>query len=309
MTREAIGARKSKIRKWKEYKCSGSYSDLAEYKIARKRAEKAYRKAKRRFEKKIADESKSNPKSFYAYVRSKTVLKEVVGPLRDVEGKLITDHRKMCNTLNNFFASVFTQERNDETLPEVERKITVDSCCKIKLTGELIYRQLRKLKLGKAPGIDGIVTKILVECAEELCKPLFLIYDCSLKSGKVPSEWKKANVSAIFKKGSKEMAGNYRPISLTSHVCKVLEALLRDTIVEHLQIHKLINASQHGFVKGRSCLTNLLEFLEDVTNLIDEGKPVDIIYLDFQKAFDKVPHKRLLQKVKALGIEGEIAVV
>ena len=213
----------------------------------------------------------------------------------------------MCNTLNNFFASVFTQERNDETLPEVERKITVDSCCKIKLTEELIYRQLRKLKLGKAPGIDSIVTKILVECAEELCKPLFLIYDCSLKSGKVPSEWKKANVSAIFKKGSKEMAGNYRPISLTSHVCKVLEALLRDTIVEHLQIHKLINASQHGFVKGRSCLTNLLEFLEDVTDLIDEGEPVDIIYLDFQKAFDKVPHKRLLQKVKALGIEGEIA--
>ena len=93
---------------------------------------------------------------------------------------------------------------------------------------------------------------------------------------------------------------------MTSHVCKVLEALISDVIVQHLEVNKLINKSQHGFMKHRSCLTNLLEFFEDVTSFVDKGDPVDVIFLDFQKAFDKVPHKRLLKKVKTMGIGGEI---
>ena len=83
------------------------------------------------------------------------------------------------------------------------------------------------------------------------------------------------------------------PISLTSQTCKVLESILRDNIVNHLNTHTLLLKSQHGFTKRKSCLTNLLSFLEDVTKAIDEGKPLDVIYLDFSKAFDKVPHKRL----------------
>ena len=93
---------------------------------------------------------------------------------------------------------------------------------------------------------------------------------------------------------------------MTSHVCKVLEALIRDAIVQHLEVNESINKSQHGFMKHRSCLTNLLEFFEDVTSFVDKGDPVDVIFLDFQKAFDKVPHKRLLKKVKTIGIGGEI---
>ena len=113
-------------------------------------------------------------------------------------------------------------------------------------------------------------------------------------------------MSALFKKGSRELPGNYRPVSLTSHVGKVLESMLRDVIVDHLLRYKLINTSQHGFVKGRSCETNLLEYFEEVTEFVDKGEPADVIYLDFQKAFDKVPHQRLLKKMRALGIDGEI---
>jgi hypothetical protein len=111
-------------------------------------------------------------------------------------------------------------------------------------------------------------------------------------------DWKRANVTAIYKKGCRETAGNYRPVSLTSHVCKVLESTIWDSIVDHLDRNKLIYKTQHGFVRGRSCLTNLLEFLEDVTEYVDQGSPVDVIYLDLQKAFDKVPHQRLLKKFK-----------
>jgi hypothetical protein len=145
-----------------------------------------------------------------------------------------------------------------------------------------------------------------VECAEVLRKPLGIIYERSLRTGKVPVEWKSANVTAIFKKGSKEVAGNYRPVSLTTHVCKILEALIKDVLIAHLMKYNLINDSQHGFVKGKSCLTNLLGFFEDVTAMVDKGEPVDVIYLDFQKAFDKVPHRRLMKKMSAMGIGGEI---
>ena len=99
---------------------------------------------------------------------------------------------------------------------------------------------------------------------------------------------------------------SYRPVSLTSVVCKLFETLIRDHMVEFLVKHKLINTSQHGFLKARSCLTNLLCFLEEITKWVDDGSPVDVVYLDFQKAFEKVPHQRLLLKLKAHGIGNDV---
>jgi len=113
-------------------------------------------------------------------------------------------------------------------------------------------------------------------------------------------------VSPIFKKGVKSQTSNYRPVSLTSQVSKVIESVLRDAIVSHLETNELIRDSQHGFRKGRSCLTNLLVFLDKVTKYIDDGYSVDVIYLDFAKAFDKVPHQRLLDKLKGHGINGKV---
>ena len=95
--------------------------------------------------------------------------------------------------------------------------------------------------------------------------------------------------------------------SLTSIICKIMESIIKDKIVEHLQKFNLLNDSQHGFMKGKSCLTNLLEYLEIVTKVLDEGDPLDIIYLDFAKAFDKVPHKRLIKKLETHGISGNVS--
>ena len=118
----------------------------------------------------------------------------------------------------------------------------------------------------------------------------------SLEEGIVPSEWKEANITPLFKKGSRNKPANYRPVSLTSVVCKLLETLIRDHMVEFLVKHKLINTSQHGFQKARSCLTNLLYFIKKITKWVDDGSSVEFVYIDFQKAFDKVPHQRLLVK-------------
>ena len=126
-----------------------------------------------------------------------------------------------------------------------------------------------------------------------------------METGTVPNDFKEAYISPIFKKGSRNDPGNYRPVSVTSIPCKILESIIRDSMVNHLDIHKLIAKEQHGFVKGRSCLTNLLETLDDITNSLDEGEGLDMIYLDYRKAFDSVGHKRLVHKIKSYGF-GEV---
>ena len=126
----------------------------------------------------------------------------------------------------------------------------------------------------------------------------------SLNTGEVPSDWRSANVMPIFKKGSRSVPGNYRPVSLTSVCCKVMEQVLKDSIVEHLNRNGLIRKSQHGFIRGRSCTTNLISFMDKIMEALDKGEPVDIIFLDF--AFDKVPVARLMEKVWAHGIRGNM---
>ena len=111
----------------------------------------------------------------------------------------------------------------------------------------------------------------------------------------VPIEWKDANVMPLFEKRSRNKSENYRPVSLTPVICKLSERLIRYHTVDFLVRHNLLNSYQHGSLKkGSSCLTNMLFFFEEITKWLDEGSPVYIIYLDFQKAFDKVPHQRLL---------------
>ena len=147
---------------------------------------------------------------------------------------------------------------------------------------------------------------MLKELSEELALPLCILFNKSLESGEVPEDWKTAVVTAIFKKGTRSDPGNYRPVSLTCVVCKVLESIVRDVLVNFMNSNKLYSPCQHGFRKQRSCITQLLEVMEDLTQLIEEKESIDIIYLDFKKAFDSVPHNRLLCKLKAYGINGNM---
>ncbi|PIO38702.1 hypothetical protein AB205_0138210, partial [Aquarana catesbeiana] len=112
--------------------------------------------------------------------------------------------------------------------------------------------------------------------------------------------WRTANIVPIHKKGSKVDAGNYRPVSLTSIVVKLLESLLKRRLIDHLKIHRLLDPKQHGFTEGRPCQTNMIEFFDYITNVLVQGGAVDIAYLDFSKAFDKVPHNDLIQKLYKL---------
>lgn len=214
----------------------------------------------------------------------------------------------MAKILNTFFQSVFITE-DISSLPSIE-SMSIRFDRETLEIGEInendVVSYLRNIDPNKSAGADLVSSRLLRECQEELVLPLKLLFNKSLQEGIVPSLWKCANVTPIFKKGSKCEAGNYRPISLTSVVIKIFERIIKDKVVSFLDRHQLIINTQHGFRNNRSCLTNLLEFYNYISSNCDERVPSDIIYLDFKKAFDTVPHKRLLIKLKAHGMGDQL---
>lgn len=187
--------------------------------------------------------------------------------------------------------------------PAKSRGITISD---IRVTQIAVEKKLRELDASKAQGPDGIPAKVLKELCKEIALPFTHLFNKSLESGCIPQEWREAEVVAIFKKGTKSDPGNYRPVSLTCISCKVLESLIRDALVNYFNENKLYAESQHGFRNKRSCMTQLLQVMNDLTKIIDEGDTMDMVYLDFKKAFDSVPHKRLLLKLSGYGISGAL---
>ena len=175
----------------------------------------------------------------------------------------------------------------------------------IKITVEDVREKLNGLNIGKSPGPDGVHPRMLKELASELCRPLEIIFSQSIIEGKLPDDWKKADITALHKKGDKHNPENYRPISLTSICSKILEKIIQDKMEVYLISNDLLSCKQFGFMKGRSTILQLLKVLDDWTEAVDARLPVDVIYTDFQKAFDSVPHGGLLQKLTSVGIKGK----
>ncbi|BHF64082.1 hypothetical protein SprV_0200708100 [Sparganum proliferum] len=155
----------------------------------------------------------------------------------------------------------------------------------------MVLTELLRLKESKSPGPDEIPAKILKELAGELSKPLSMLFHTSFETGYLPPDWKSAWITPLYKGGSRVSANNYRPVSLTSICCKIMEKIIKQ---------------QHGFRKSRSCVTNLLYCLEHWTRAVDRGDMVHVIYIDFKKAFDSVPHHRLLYKLSRAGVRGKL---
>ena len=170
----------------------------------------------------------------------------------------------------------------------------------------MVENKIKKLKVNKSPGPDKIHPRVLHETASTISTPLCLLFRNSLFLKQLPEEWKHANVTAIFKKGNKNLPQNYRPVSLTSIVCKLMESILRDAIVKHMKLNGLFSPQQFGFIEGKSTTLQLLSVLDIWTEILDQGGSLDAVYCDFMKAFDKVPHNRLMHKIDRYGIKGNV---
>ena len=170
-----------------------------------------------------------------------------------------------------------------------------------------VLKLLNGLNIHKAPGSDGLSARVLRECSSEIAPILTLIYNESLGQGSVPDDWRQANVEPVFKKGEKYSAANYRPVSISSICCKILEHIIVSIINKHLAFESILADCQHGFRSQRSCETQLVQFYHDLVSNLDRAlnrdqKQTDVIIMDFAKAFDKVPHRRLLYKLDVTGL-------
>jgi hypothetical protein len=245
-----------------------------------------------------------NGKKFTQYIKSKTKTRSEIGPLKKSDGTITDNNAEMAGILNNFFTSVFTSE--DLTNVPTKECETNTILTDVIVSRQIVEASIDKLRSDSAPGPDQIHPRTLKELKKQVSEPLSIIFRKSLDKGEIPKDWKKARVVPIYKKGSKSDPNNYRPVSLTSVPCKLLESIIKDSVMDHLLTQELIKDSQHGFMPGRSCASNLAIFLDTATKVLDDGKSADIFYLDFAKAFDKVPHHRLMIKVRAKGIDGKI---
>jgi len=207
--------------------------------------------------------------------------------------------------LNTFFGTVFTNE-DLSNIPSLDARCNGESLLSVDISVEDVWRQLCKLNPSKSGGPDGCNPRVFAEVKDGLLRPLYALFKKSLEEGQLPTPWKEADVTPIFKKGSRSLPTNYRPVSLTSIVCKMLESVIKDTIMAHFVNNNLFSTCQHGFRPEHSCVTQLLNVMEDWTEVMESGGSVDVIYLDFKKAFDRVPHTRLLSKLSCYGLSGKL---
>ena len=291
-------------RKKRYFRKAKTTNDWNAYKKIQKHCKKIIRQAEWKHinDTIIKGMKENNTKPFWNFIKSKKKDNVGVSPLK-AQGRLFSDSKTKAEILLRQFKSVFTQD-NDTPLPDITQTSPIINDIEITHIG--IAKLLRDLKPHKAPGPDAIPNLVLKTCAESISKSLCTIYQSSVDSGSLPDDWLTANISSAFKKGDRHLAENYRPISLTSVPCKILEHILCKHLMTHFDKHNLLTNLNHGFRSGYSCESQLLTTAQDLLNSFEDDKQVDIAILDFSKAFDTVPHRKLLHKLHHLGIQGPL---
>ncbi len=256
-----------------------------------------------------------NVNRFYKFANSKLKSRQGLAHLVRVDGTLTCDDKEKSEILNTFFGSVFT--RDNGRVPEFRKKVENDvSLSEIVFTPAKVQKVLKKLpnKLSRSPdGIPSLFLKNIYKNAASVddiwscvCVPLSKIFNVSFSSGEMPNIWLTADVVAVFKKGLSSQASNYRPISLTCICCKLMEGIVKNEVLEYLLRNNLISNHQHGFLSRRSVDTQLLECFNFYSNAVKNKQNVDIVYLDYAKAFDSVSHPKLLCKLNGYGLSGTL---
>ena len=252
--------------------------------------------------KRVASDADTSRKTLYKFVKNSRTDNSGVSTLVE-DGLTCSSPKEKANALNRQFSSVFSPI--SDFIPNLgpPKAPTIKD---IVITENGINKLLKATKVNKSSGPDDIPAKFLKETADELAPALTLLFQASLQQSKIPDDWRHARVSPLYKSGKNDRSApaNYRPISLTCLICKVMEHVVCSHLMNHLDNNKVLTDFQHAFRKKRSCESQLILTVDEISQALKDGKQVDCILLDFAKAFDKVSHKRLAAKLKNCGVDG-----
>ena len=286
-------------RRDKAHKKSKQTGYNSKWKKLQAKVTKEVKVAKENYMKINLENAKANPKRFWRYI--KNVRNEANHiPALNHNGRLCETNKEKANALNEQFSKVFTKKIYN-TVPL--QTPLVPKMDRIEVTTEGVMNLLKNLDVSKAAGPDEMHPKILKEIAKEFTPVLTHFLRQSLTTNSVPNSWETATICAIHKKGDRSDPANYRPVSLTSIVCKMLEHIICSSIMKHLEKHNIITDKQHAFRKYHSCETQLCTVVNDWAKEMDRGNQVDIFFLDLEKAFDTVPHELLKTKLHRYGVD------
>ena len=302
-----LAAIKEKHRLWKKFIRNKSSQNLSDYKHQRNLVRKHTRKATVSFQYSVASSCKTNSKKFWQYVNSKSKSYSKISNIKDTDDfgniTVVRDDDTKTELFVDYFSTVYNHKCYN--LPTIEAKndvlFSMDN-----VENVIVYDKLCKINVNKSPGPDKIHSKVLHELRDVICVILTLIFNLSLKLSYLPSDGKYSIVTVLHKKGNKDFVGNYRPISLTCICCKIMESIIRDQLTHHFLLNNLFSNKQYGFIKGRSNVLQLITLMDELSLCLEQGGQVDILYTDFEKAFDKLPHNLLLHKLSLYGLNSNI---
>lgn len=301
-TKELRRVRNVKGRLFRKYKENSSSVNYMKYSVARNSYNVLNQRCYSAYLVRMKESFRVNPKSFYNFVNSKRKVSGFPASMK-FEGVESSDKLGIANLFANFFQKTYS---SDNALSSVyPYNIDVFNIVSdLTITSDEILKGLRNLKFSNCPGPDGIPSSILRSCADELHIPLMKFFNYSLKTGYFPSCWKESFIIPLHKNGNRRCVENYRGIAKLSVIPKLFEKIVTNRLIH--MVGSLISPHQHGFVKGRSVTTNLMELTCHIFDAFSRGCQMDVIYTDFSKAFDTLNHELLLYKLNCLGFPSKL---
>lgn len=226
--------------------------------------------------------------------------------------KKIDDPVQVANSFNNFFSTIAERTlQNNSTrthpMPPDPPIITHNTFHFRTVAQTEVLSAINTLKPKNSSGTDEITAKMIKNCKTEIALPLTDLINKSLRQGIFPDKLKIAKIYPKYKSGQTTETNSYRPISLISTFSKLIEKIVLNQLLQYLLQHNLLNSQQHGFCKGRSTTTAIIQLVEHIIDQLEEGCISTCLFLDFSKAFDCLNHEQLLHKLGRLGIGGKAA--